>query len=129
MYKQRYLIVEYSIEDEAKYRKNPVGLDGKFQNYLHIHHMLGTYHWSRLDSQHVVLLANYSVHHHKALQEDHKVSLLPHISSAKPIHKVVKKSIHWEALRDKLEVDHDSSMDDILDALEEKHGAIFAPIR
>lgn len=125
MLKQRYMIVEYHEHQEAA-----LGIheNGSLVNHLPLHSMLGTYHWSRLDAEHVLLLGVYSVSKQPELDAHQAVSVLPHLASTKHLHKGVRKDAHWQALSKSLGLAAPSTMSDVVDALHTVHGPLYAPL-
>ena len=125
MQRQRYMIVEYSLATEKA-----LGLDaqGFLVNHMHLHELLATYHWSRLDNDHVIVLGNYSISKQKELDNHPAVTILPHLASTKHLHKVSKKPAHWLALKSSLSLDDPSTMSDVVDVLHTIHGPIYAPL-
>ena len=97
-FRNRYMIVEYSDEQQKKFLKEPLDDHGNFKNHLPIHHLLGSCHWAQLDKEHIILLGDYEISNHVQLQNHPAVTMLPHLSSSKKLVNAVKKKTHFEAL-------------------------------
>lgn len=92
-----------------------------------IHTMLGTYTWARLDDAHVFVTGTYEISMHDRLAKHPSVSVLPSVSSGKTLQSHLKqKDSHWNALAQKLSLDSNASMSDLIDAAEAKFGAAFS---
>ena len=127
MVRQRYMILEYHRDTENKLVINNAGT---LENHLPIHELLISHHWSRLDDEHVVVLGTYSIGNHKHLENHTRLSILPHLASAKPLHTAVKHQNHWHSLRQAVRADDiPLTMTDIVDDLEAIHGTVFGPLR
>lgn len=126
-YRQRYMIVRYPIASEKKLGN--LSSNGRFVNAVPIHELLTAYYWSRIDANLVLLLGEYPYHFQQAILNRSDVEVLPSITSTKKLGSVVKKKDFWRALKANLRVDDSSTMDDILDIMEAKHGPMFGPIK
>lgn len=121
MRRHRYMVVEHS-EAAAEITK-----DKQFHEYvLPIHTLLGTYHWQRIDAEHVFVTGYYDSSHHHIIETHPKVSMLPSIGSSKKLH-VHLKAPHYLALSKKLTLEADSTAADVAEAAEVQFGCIFAP--
>lgn len=121
MKKLRYMVVEHSRDEEELYIEN-----GEVVGQVPIHHLLGAYHWTRLDDQHVLLMGSYSISHHATLANHEKVSVLPVMHSSKYIQNHEMKEQHKQALRAALRLDDDHTMEHVIEKLETHHSPIFA---
>lgn len=121
MRKSRYMVVEHHINDE-KLRIE----DGKVIGQIAIHGLVGTYHWFRLDDNHVFMMADYSAKHHVAIHEHAKVSVLPVLGSVKHLHKHLKNK-HFLAAKKVFNLDETHTTEDIVDMIIAKHGPLYAP--
>jgi hypothetical protein len=118
MRRHRYMVVEHPTAAEGEHHFNSF--------VLPIHTMLGTYHWARLDADHVFVTGYYEVSLHDRLAKHPKVSVMPSSSSGKPLkNHLAQKDSHWNALAAKLSIDSSASMTDLIDAAEAAFGAAF----
>lgn len=100
------------------------------QGQVPIHHLLSNYYWTRLDAEHILLVGSHSLSVHKDLHEHPKVVMLPYLHHRKTIHDHYHqkdKMKHHEALSKNLGLDHDATMQEVVDAAISKHGHIFTP--
>jgi len=118
MQRHRYLIVEHSYAPSEKFE----------ETMLPVHTLLGTYHWAKLDDQHVFVTAKYALSHHTRIQGHAKVSVLPSMSSGKTLVSHLKDR-HWQALSAKLGLDHTATMTDAVELAEQVFGPVFSPDR
>lgn len=118
MNRQRYMIFEHPKSVATN------------STYLAIHGLLANYHWARLDDTHVLVIGSYSVNRQKHLDAVDKLSILPHLASAKAIHNTVKKITHWHSLKNALGLEDTShTMTDVVDEIEASYGVVFGPLR
>jgi hypothetical protein len=127
MYKQRLMIINYPVSSEKKFAD--LDADGRFVNTIPIHEWLGSYYWSRINADYVLLLGEFPFEFQRAITEHPAVEVMPSILSRKKLGATLKKTNFWAALKANLGVDDNAVMDDLLDLIEEKHGPIFAPLR
>jgi|ERR1700761_1961712 len=125
---QRYMVVEHKhAEADLKL------VDGKVEGKLPIHGYLSNYHWARLDETHVICIGSFPAHHHNDIHNHEKVTVLPHVGSSRMLRQHVVKNgkspnkiAHLASLCTALDVDHNGSIDDVIDAVVSKHGPCFA---
>ena len=129
---QRYMIVEYPKQDGDGMHVTP---EGKLKNHLPIHELLGSYHFVRLDDDHVLVNGDFPIGHSVKLDKHPAVLVLPHVASAKSIsvHGLkFNRTSHANALVRNLSdkgITASSTMSDILDEVSEKFGPVFMPNR
>lgn len=92
-----------------------------------VHELVQNYHWVRLDNEHIFMVANYSVSQHTALHVHDKVSMLPHISSSKKVLSSITNEKHKNVMVSALGLAAFHTMEDLIDIVISKHGAVFAP--
>lgn len=127
MKRYRYMVVKYHQDTE----KALCVEKGLFKNHLPVHELLCEYHWVRLDAEHVLVTGEYPIGHHDKLAKHEHVYMLPSIGSNRRLHTVLSnpKSNFTAALLKKYNMPIDSSMSDLIDALETQEAPLFAPIR
>jgi hypothetical protein len=118
------MIVDHPASQEKLHlsadRKNVLG-------QLPVHGLLGNYHWARLNAQHVLVTADYSIASHVALAVHPAVSVLPVISSGKTLFKHLNnRKDHLQALID-IGIDDEGTMSDFIEIAESRYGPIFSP--
>jgi hypothetical protein len=125
---KRYAIVSHHIKDQ-----NLQLAGGKILGSQPVHDLVSNYHWLRLDDEHILMLADYLVCNHAALHTHEKVSMLPHIGSIRTIHAHIQKNVlhankdkHWIALATYFGLDKTHTMEDLLEKVVAKHGALYA---
>jgi hypothetical protein len=123
---QRFAIVTHSSKDaELKL------VGGKIIGQMPVHDLVGSYHWFRLDDDHIMVMMNYAVSNHALLNSHPKVSLLPHIGSSRTIAQHIQKNsnnmVHKDALQIAFNLDDTHTMEDLTEMIVAKQGAIYAP--
>lgn len=126
MNRKRYLIVDHSSDfDTVK--------PGERVPRLCVHHLLGEYHWSRLDDKTVVVTATYPAHNHEVLAAHEAVTMLPSETSGKSVLEHLEKVSpphHYTAIQNhSMGINNSHTMDDFIEALEKRFGAIFSTDR
>lgn len=117
MRRHRYFVVEHA---EPQDKKSFIDL------IIPIHTLLGTYHWTRLDAQHILVTGYYEVSNHSALHNHPKVSPLPTVGSSKTLKAhLATKANHWNVLASNLSLTDNSTTADMAEKAEEKYGTMF----
>ena len=107
--------------------------EGKIIGKQPIHDLVSNYHWFRLDVNHIFMVAEYPMSSHAPLHAHALASMLPHVSSAKPIQAHLQKTAlgvnkdnHWQALQTYLGLADEHTIEDVIDIVVSKHGPLFA---
>lgn len=119
MRKSRHMVVEHHVKDEELKI-----VDGRVTGKQPIHDLVGTYHWLRIDDAHIFMVADYSISHHVAIHAHAKVSVLPVVGSSKHLHKHLKGR-HFEALKNRFNLDETHTSEDIIDTIVAIHGPLY----
>ena len=129
MRRYRYMVVRHHKDVAAKMTI----VNGRFENHLPIHHLLLSYHWTRMNDEFVLVYGEYAIGHHNALADHEHVLMLPSTGSAKNLlqHGEDKgKKVHAESLIARYKSLHsDSTLSDLLDELESTEAPLLVPIR
>lgn len=124
---KRYAIVTHHVKDQE------LRIDeGRIIGQQPGHDLMRSYHWFRLDDEHIMVSADYHLSRHAALHAHEKISMLAHTGSNKPVHEHIHNKIkhehkgkHWHALKKHLDLDETHTMEDMIDKIVEKHGPMF----
>lgn len=117
-----HLLRKYAV---VKYHYTPEN------DKIHIHHLLGSYHWVAIDAEHVLLTAQYSPNNHGAIDNHPDVLLLPSLQTNVTLHEHAadRKKLHLlEPLKKHLELDHTHSAHHAVTRAVQKHGVRFEPL-
>jgi hypothetical protein len=120
----KYMTVQHHEDTHLKVVGNTI------EGRVPVHDLMANYYWARLDADHILLYGSHSLSTHKALHDHPKAVVLPFLHHRKTLkeHYVQKdKLTHHSALAKNLALDDDATMQEFVDAVIAKHGAIFAP--
>lgn len=125
--------IRYMLVDHPKANEQLGVVDGKVQGKMPVHDLVGTYHWVRLDDDTIFLMADYRVSNHDALHTHPKISVLPSHASSRSVKAHISKmgsrtcvGKHTAVLMTKFALTDDCTMEDLLERIVAKHGALFA---
>jgi hypothetical protein len=118
MFRHRLMVVEHPVSrDKGK---------SFAEMAIHIHSLLGTYHWARLDENHVLLTGNYPIKHHDKLHNMETVSVMPPMASGRTIKEKLKDK-HYVVLANRLHLAPEHNMSDLIETAEQHYGPLFSP--